>query len=65
MSICKLMIMDFMGPTTVEGYDAYDLKKGKGYAEWLLELGFKIEPFYQFDLRDFIAWCEKRLETFL
>ena len=63
MSICKPMIMDFLEPTTEsKGYDDYDLKKGKGYAEWLVELGFKIEPFYQFNLRKFIAWCDKKLQ---
>jgi hypothetical protein len=60
------MVEDFTNQTgQFEGkakrYDAYDLEFGIGYAEGLIEDGFKVEPFYQFNLNKFIAWCKNKL----
>ena len=62
MSLCRLMIIDFMegGLTLGEDYDEYDLRNGKEYAEWLIWEGHVTEPFYGFDLQEFIQWCVAR-----
>ena len=78
MSVCRLMIEDFMISSGQYGdgvlgengfnegdilYDTYDLEKGRDYAQWLLEEeGYITEPFYGFDLKQFIKWCNIKLE---
>ena len=67
MAICKLMISDFLINTgqydnDVCCYNNDDLIEGINYGEWLLEMGFKEEPFYDFNIKKFIAWCRKKLK---
>jgi len=68
MSLCRLMVMDFMerigrwdNETGRPRYDRYDLLFGRSYAEGFLEEGYKKEPFYGFDLRKFLKWINVRL----
>ncbi len=71
MSLCYLMVLDFMEgtgryddenpPGEEKMYSDYNLRFGIDYAEWLLEEGHKEEPFHRFDLRDFIVWARRKL----
>lgn len=70
MSICSLMISDFMMGTGQydddDGYQYYDdsnLIEGIYYAEWLLEMSYKVEPFYDFNLKKFIVWCKSKIQN--
>jgi hypothetical protein len=69
MSVCRLMIYDFMYKTgnrepvlKVKLYGRYDLEKGIDYCRWLIEMRYKREPFYKFDLKDFISWATKKIK---
>lgn len=70
MTLCRLMIDDFMHrtgrfPDCFNGAEAYsnsDLKEGIGYVEWLIEDGYKKEPFYGFKLHEFKEWAKKKLD---
>jgi adenosine deaminase len=44
-------------------YDRYDLEKGIDYCKWLIESRYKKEPFYKFNLKDFIIWANKKLKS--
>lgn len=69
MSLCRLMVMDFMestgrfredmGPDPL--YGEKDLKFGIMYAEDLISSRYKWEPFYRFNLVKFKSWCEEKL----
>ena len=69
MALCRLMISDFMEHTgrfpecfnREMAYSDYNLEEGIDYAEWLLEDGFKKEPFYGFNLKQFIKWAKEIL----
>ncbi len=67
MSICQNMIQDFLystGRLTDEGdelYNTSDLETGLHYAEWLIKDGYTKEPFYDFDLKEFVKWCRRML----
>jgi hypothetical protein len=70
MSICKLMICDFMIGTGrlikgargfTKAYTDQDLINGIGYAEWLIEMGYDHEPFYGFGLEEFMRWAQSKL----
>ena len=66
MSVCRLMIEDYKHKYgqyegTALRYDVYDLEKGIEYAEWLIEEGLKIEPFFNINLKSFIKWAKKKL----
>ena len=68
MSICVLMIQDFtqrIGRWDPEfktrRYDEYNLECGISYAEGLMEMGYIEEPFYDFNLKKFIAWARWKL----
>lgn len=69
MSLCRLMVLDFMKgwgrideDTGMEMYDRRDIQVGLSYAEGYIEDGLIFEPFYKFRLSDFAAWCRKKLE---
>lgn len=73
MSLCVLMIEDFKGifdwnefcyqyKPGEEPYVKYDLEKGIAYAEGLIDLGFTEEPFYEYNLEDFIQWGNLKLK---
>lgn len=73
MSLCRLMVEDFMYdygiwdtdiiPTPQNrNYDRSNLEFGILYAQGLLEEGFKKEPFYRYNLRGFIKWAKERLK---
>ena len=69
MSLCNLMISDFMHGTgrfdpfmgDEAMYSLYNLEQGIIYAEGLIEDGFEYEPFYSFKLKEFLCWCKKRM----
>ena len=66
MAICKLMISDYLISSgqydnNVCYYDNADLVEGINYGEWLLEMGFKEEPFYDFNIKEFITWCKGKI----
>jgi hypothetical protein len=73
MSLCKLMIEDFLGtfdwnefcyqykPNELP-YTKYDLEKGIDYAEGLITMGYIEEPFYEYNLKNFIIWAKEKLE---
>lgn len=70
MTVCRLMIDDFMHNTGrfpdcfhgAEAYTDYNLKEGIGYVEWLIEDGYKKEPFHGFNLHKFKKWAERKLK---
>jgi len=41
-------------------YSDYDLCKGISYCRWLQEMGYKKEPFYDFNLNKFIKWANTK-----
>jgi len=63
------MIDDFMHKTGrfpecfhgAEAYTDYDLREGVDYADWLIEDGFKKEPFYGFNLHGLKEWAKRKL----
>lgn len=68
MALCRLMVMDFTEgigrhdeEDGEERYSQMNLKFGAEYAQWLIEEGYKKEPFYKFDLRQFKEWCEQSI----
>lgn len=64
MKLCKLMVMDFMkgwGRLDEKGkerYDFDDLFNGWLYVCDLIRDGYKVEPFYDFNLLKFKEWCQ-------
>ena len=65
MAICQLMIQDFMYNWHNDGYSKRDLEVGKQYAEDLIKFeGLKKEPFHGYNLKKFIKWVDKKLESF-
>jgi hypothetical protein len=67
MAICWLMISDFMHQTgrydgRAKLYDDRNLKEGIDYCEWLIEDGYRREPFWRFDLSKFIRWARRKLK---
>src|SRR3972149_868744 len=69
MAICRLMISDFMQGTGrfpacfnhKRAYSDMNLVEGIDYCEWLIEEGYKTEPFFDFDLRAFIEWAKPKI----
>jgi hypothetical protein len=66
-SICKLMILDFMEGTgrfedDIELYSDSDLAKGIAFADWMKEEGFTKWPHYGFSVRRFKKWALKQLK---
>jgi len=73
MSLCRLMVEDFMygrglwaddldKKTMINrNYNRSDLLFGIAYAEGLLEEGHEEEPFFEYNLRNFIIWANERL----
>lgn len=61
-SLCRLTVGAFAWGWPKEGYEAYDLHSGICYAEGLIEMGYRREPFYDFELKAFADWCKKELE---
>ncbi len=62
----ELMISDYLISSgqydnNVCYYDNADLVEGINYGEWLLEMGFKEEPFYDFNIKEFITWCKGKI----
>ena len=64
MSLCRIMVEDFINPLEKEEryYDNYDLESGVAFSEWLIEEGFELEPFYGYNLEDFIIWAKNKLK---
>ena len=67
MAVCRLMIEDYKHKygqyeDGAPRYGNYDLDEGIAYAQWLIEEGLKIEPFFNINLRSFIKWAKKKLE---
>lgn len=71
MSLCRLMVMDFMQNAEshnaciyngAAGYDRYDLENGLAYAEEYSLRGLQTEPFYGFSLEMFAQWCKSRMD---
>ena len=67
MAVCRLMIEDYKFKVgQYEGkaprYGNYDLENGVDYAQWMIEEGFKVEPFFNINLKSFIKWARKKLE---
>ena len=68
MTLCSLMVSDFAegtgrySDTGEEYYDDTDLEFGAAWANSLIEMGYRIEPFYEFDLCAFGEWCRALLE---
>ena len=64
MTICRLMVLDFMentGRIDADGqlrYDDMNLEEGQKYARWLIDSGYETEPFFGFDLIEFEQWCK-------
>lgn len=69
MSICQVMIGNFMGDAGTprydergrELYDNEDLRFGREYAQLLLAEGEMKEPFHGYDLLEFVGWCNRQL----
>lgn len=69
MAICRLMIEDFMYHTgrfpdcfnRKMAYSDQNLEEGIEYANWLIEDGYKTEPFFGFNLKKFILWAKEIL----
>ena len=69
------MISDFMDKTGRLGdeekngftkncllYTDYNLNEGIEFSKWLIEQGFKKEPFFKFSLVKFIKWAKLKLK---
>jgi len=71
MSICRLMISDFMCGTgrfdpddkKRELYDKRDVEKGLIYAEGWMEDGVKVDVVDDFQMADLAKWCRKKLKN--
>lgn len=62
MALCKLMQMAYKGTNPEhEGFDEYDLNYGIDYATGYLQEGYTFDVIGQFDMDDFLAWCEREL----
>ena len=59
------MIQDFMYGWHNDSYGLYDLRVGIRYAKDLLFQGHTKEPFHEYDLKEFIEWCEKKAKVVL
>lgn len=57
------MIQDFMKGWHNDMYGLRDLQVGIQYAKDLIAEGHTKEPFHEYDLKEFIAWCEKKLNV--
>ena len=67
MSLCRLMVLDYLKQTgrfdgQDERYDDDDLGFGINYAQGLIEDGYITEPFYNFNLKEFIKWCKNKID---
>ena len=66
MAICQIMIKDFLfGEGGLgEYYDLNDLIIGEDYAQAWKDEGYTEEPFWGYDLDEFISWCRRQKESF-
>jgi len=57
MSLCKIMVLAYQDNLIYEGFDEQDLRFGIFYAKGMIGLGYIKEPFYKFNLNEFIEWA--------
>jgi hypothetical protein len=43
-------------------YNNSNLLEGICYSEWLIEEGFEVEPFLDFNLKLFIKWAKRKIK---
>lgn len=66
--LCPVMQLDFTDgvgrydETGRERYDDHDLQYGIMWAESYLAEGRTVEPMMDYDLKEFAAWCAKKLD---
>lgn len=73
MTMCRLMVSDYFGEfdwddfrkhykETEKPYDEGNLQFGIDYSKGLKEdYGFEVEPFLDYNIDDFIQWCQFKL----
>lgn len=66
MTLCRLMQDDYKGLlegfTPEEAYSEYDLRKGIEYCEGWLSAGRNHDLIGDFNLKDFMKWCRRKLQ---